>query len=98
MGHGVDTYQTEGHPVAARVLKSTMAQTALNRGDDRKKALRETVADLLMLDVARKRYAAMMSGLDLRTTWFGPPAGVAAPRGRTDQRRRSVIISAALAC
>ena len=61
----LDTYQSERHPIAARVLKSTMAQTALNRGDERTKALRETISDLLQMDEPRKRYAAMMSGLDI---------------------------------
>jgi 3-(3-hydroxy-phenyl)propionate hydroxylase len=61
----LDTYQAERHPIAARVLRTTMAQTALNRGDDRTKALRETMADLLKMDEPRKRYAAMMSGLDI---------------------------------
>ena len=31
----LDTYQAERHPVAARVLKNSMAQTAINRGDER---------------------------------------------------------------
>jgi 2-polyprenyl-6-methoxyphenol hydroxylase-like FAD-dependent oxidoreductase len=62
----LDSYQAERHPVAARVLRTTMAQTALNRGDDRSTALRESVAELLKLDEPRKRYAAMMSGLDVR--------------------------------
>src|SRR5207342_3873220 len=31
----LDTYQDERHPIGARVLKSTMAATALNRGDER---------------------------------------------------------------
>ncbi|HEY6476885.1 MAG TPA: FAD-dependent monooxygenase [Polyangia bacterium] len=62
----LDTYQAERHPIGARVLKTTMAQTALNRGDERTKALRETVSDLLQLDEPRKRNAAMMSGLDIR--------------------------------
>ncbi len=61
----LDTYQVERHPIGARVLQTTMAQTALNRGDDRTKALRETVSDLLKMDEPRKRYAAMMSGLDI---------------------------------
>ncbi len=43
-----------------------MAQTALNRGDERTKALRETLAELLSMDEPRRRYAAMMSGLDIR--------------------------------
>jgi hypothetical protein len=42
-----------------------MAQTAINRGDERTKALRDTVSDLLKLDEPRKRVAAMMSGLDI---------------------------------
>jgi 3-(3-hydroxy-phenyl)propionate hydroxylase len=62
----LDTYQAERHPIAARVLEMTMAQTALNRGDERTKALREAVAELLKMDEPRKRYAAMMSGLDIR--------------------------------
>src|SRR6266853_3368523 len=62
----LDTYHAERHPIGARVLKSTMAQTALNRGDERMKALRETMSELLGMDEPRKRYAAMMSGLDIR--------------------------------
>jgi len=42
-----------------------MAQTALQRGDERTNALRETVSELLGMDEPRKRYAAMMSGLDV---------------------------------
>src|SRR5467141_3056735 len=57
----LDTYHAERHPVGARVLKSTMAQTALNRGDERMMALRETMSELLKMDEPRKRYAAMMS-------------------------------------
>ena len=62
----LDTYHAERHPVAARVLQNTMAQTALLRpADPRLDALRDTVADLLGMDEARKRFAAMMSGLDI---------------------------------
>ncbi|MFK4505937.1 FAD-dependent monooxygenase [Bradyrhizobium daqingense] len=62
----LDTYHAERHPVAARVLKNTMAQIALlRRGDDGLKAAREAVADLLGMDAARRRYGAMMSGLDI---------------------------------
>jgi 3-(3-hydroxy-phenyl)propionate hydroxylase len=62
----LDTYQAERHPVAARVLRNTMAQVALRRADDRSKAACEVVSDLLHMDEPRKRYAAMMSGLDIR--------------------------------
>ena len=39
----LDTYQAERHPVAARVLRTTMAQTALTRSDARIDALRDTM-------------------------------------------------------
>jgi 2-polyprenyl-6-methoxyphenol hydroxylase-like FAD-dependent oxidoreductase len=61
----LDTYHTERHPVAARVLRTTMAQVALMRTDDRTQALRESVTDLLAMDEPRKRFAGMMSGLDI---------------------------------
>ncbi len=62
----LDTYQAERHPVAARVLRNTMAQVALMRADDRIEALRDTVSELLSMDEPRQRFAAMMSGLDIR--------------------------------
>ncbi len=61
----LDTYQAERHPIAARVLRNTMAQTALLRRDDRIEALRDTMSDLLSMDEPRKRFAGMMSGLDI---------------------------------
>jgi 3-(3-hydroxy-phenyl)propionate hydroxylase len=61
----LDTYHAERHPVAARVLRTTMAQTALMRPDDRIEALRDTVSELLSMDEPRRRFAAMMSGLDI---------------------------------
>jgi 2-polyprenyl-6-methoxyphenol hydroxylase-like FAD-dependent oxidoreductase len=61
----LDTYHAERHPVAARVLRNTMAQTALMRTDDRTEALRDTVSELLGMDEPRRRFAAMMSGLDI---------------------------------
>jgi hypothetical protein len=61
----LDSYQAERHPIAARVLKLTMAQTALGRGDDRTQALQEIMAGLLAMEEARKRYGAIMSGLDV---------------------------------
>jgi 2-polyprenyl-6-methoxyphenol hydroxylase-like FAD-dependent oxidoreductase len=61
----LDSYHAERHPVAARVLRSTMAQTALMRADDRSEALRDTVSELLSMDEPRKRIAAEMSGLGI---------------------------------
>ena len=61
----LDTYHAERHPIAARVLRNTMAQVALMRPDDRIEAARDTVAELLSMDEPRKRFAAMQSGLDI---------------------------------
>ena len=63
----LDTYHDERHPVAARVLRNTLAQMALLRqtGDGRTKALRDTISELLSMDEPRRRFAAMMSGLDI---------------------------------
>jgi 3-(3-hydroxy-phenyl)propionate hydroxylase len=61
----LETYHAERHPVAARVLRSTMAQMALRRPDDRTKALGDTVSELLRLDGPRRQLAAEMSGLGL---------------------------------
>jgi len=61
----LDTYHAERHPVAARVLQNTMAQTALTRGDERINALRDIMSELLSMDEPRKWFAAMISGLDI---------------------------------
>ncbi len=62
----LDTYHDERHPVAARVLRTTMAQVALRRTDERTKALVDTVSELIRLDEPRRRLAAEMSGLGVR--------------------------------
>ena len=62
----LDSYHAERHPIAARVLQMTMAATAINRGDERTTALRETMTELLKLDEPRKRFAGRLSGLDIR--------------------------------
>jgi len=59
----LDTYHTERHPVAARVLKNTMAQVATRRTDDRTKALGEVISEVVSMDGPRKQLAAEMSGL-----------------------------------
>ena len=62
----LDTYHAERHPVAERVLRTTMAQVALLRGDDRTNALRDSVTEILAMDEPRRSFAAQMSGLDIR--------------------------------
>jgi 3-(3-hydroxy-phenyl)propionate hydroxylase len=61
----LDTYHTERHPVGARVLHNTMAQIALRVPDDRHRALRDTMTELLGMDEPRTCIAAMLSGLDI---------------------------------
>ena len=64
----LDTYHGERHPVAARVLQNTMAQTALLGSGARIDALRDTMYELLSMDEPRKRFAAMMSVWTFITT------------------------------
>jgi 2-polyprenyl-6-methoxyphenol hydroxylase-like FAD-dependent oxidoreductase len=63
----LDSYHDERHPVAAQVLQYTMAQMALLRHptDDRTKALRDIMSEVLQMDEPRRRFAATMSGLDI---------------------------------
>ena len=61
----LDTYQNERHPVAARALRHTMAQTVLQRQDERTKALAEVVSELASMDEPRKRLVGIVSGLDI---------------------------------
>jgi 3-(3-hydroxy-phenyl)propionate hydroxylase len=61
----LDTYHAERHPVGARLLRTTMAHVALRRTDERTAALRDTIAEVLMGEESRRRFAAMMFGLDI---------------------------------
>jgi 2-polyprenyl-6-methoxyphenol hydroxylase-like FAD-dependent oxidoreductase len=61
----LDTYHAERHPVTARALRYTMAQTALQRHDERIKAVIDVVAELTTIDEARRRLAGLISGLDI---------------------------------
>ena len=61
----LDTYHAERHPVAARALHHTMAQTALQRQDERSKALAGVVSELAAMDEPRKHLVGNVSGLDI---------------------------------
>ena len=61
----LDTYHAERHPVAARVLRTTMAQVMLRRPDERTKALRDTMSEVLGMEEPSRRFAGMMFGLDI---------------------------------
>ena len=62
----LDTYHAERHSVGEQVLRWTMALVALRREDERTKALRDTVAELLESKPSRDALAAKMTGLDIR--------------------------------
>src|SRR3977135_1111795 len=61
----LDTYHDERHPVAARALKHTMAQTALQRQCGGTRALADVWWGLAMMAGPRKRLAGIVSGLDI---------------------------------
>jgi 2-polyprenyl-6-methoxyphenol hydroxylase-like FAD-dependent oxidoreductase len=61
----LDTYHAERHPVAVRVLRNAMASVVLRRPGERIEAVRDVVSELVSMDEPRKRFAAMMSGLDI---------------------------------
>jgi 3-(3-hydroxy-phenyl)propionate hydroxylase len=61
----LETYHAERHPVAARVLKLTMAQVAMHRPDERTIAARDIVGELLKMEEPRRTLAAELSGLGI---------------------------------
>lgn len=61
----LDTYHDERHPVAARVLENTRAQTSLLEPGDNATALRETFRRLMHVEEANERISAEISGLDV---------------------------------
>jgi 2-polyprenyl-6-methoxyphenol hydroxylase-like FAD-dependent oxidoreductase len=61
----LDTYHAERHPVAARALRNAMAFVVLRRPDERIKTVRDVISELFSMDEPRKRFAAMLSGLDI---------------------------------
>ena len=62
----LDSYHDERHPVAAELLRYTMATVALGRADARIEALAAIVRELVGLDEARLLTAGRMSGLAVR--------------------------------
>ncbi|MCP2260637.1 bifunctional hydroxylase/dehydrase [Streptoalloteichus tenebrarius] len=62
----LDTYHSERHPVGARVVWNTRAQTELMVGGPELDPVRELLAELLELDVVNRRLARMVAGVDVR--------------------------------
>ncbi|MFQ6398134.1 FAD-dependent monooxygenase [Nocardia sp. KC 131] len=77
----LDTYEAERHPIAARVLHNTRAQTALMRPGAHTDALREVMSDLIDMDQVRQRLGLMITALDIRYDTKGdhPLAGRRVP-------------------
>ena len=61
----LDTYHDERHAVGARVQDTVMAHVAMARPDARSRALRDAVAELVVLDEPRRRVVARQTGLDI---------------------------------
>ena len=87
----LDTYHAERHPVAARVLRTTMASVALRRADERTKALQETIAELPRDrgGAHALRRADVRPGHPLRPRRRPPAARPAHARSRARRRRRA---------
>jgi 2-polyprenyl-6-methoxyphenol hydroxylase-like FAD-dependent oxidoreductase len=62
----LDTYTTERHPVAARVVQNTRAQVALLHPGPRVDALRDVFTALASTDEANRLLTDMMGELDVR--------------------------------
>jgi FAD binding domain len=73
----LDTYQDERHPVAARVLDNTRAQSALLEPGDNAAAMYSRMRQLLRLPDANEMVAAEISGLDIS---YGDGDGVVGRR------------------
>lgn len=64
--HLLDSYTSERHPVAARVLENTRAQVALMRPDPLTTSLRSIFADLVKTPEGNRYLGEMMSGVGIR--------------------------------
>lgn len=62
----LDSYHAERHPVAAEVLRITMALVALSRPDQRTQALGDVLSGLIGMAEPRRHLGAAMSGLAVR--------------------------------
>ena len=62
----LDTYHTERHPVAARILANTLAQRTLYLSGDEMDPMRELMTELLAYEEVQKLLVGMVAGLDIR--------------------------------
>nr|CTQ99404.1 monooxygenase, FAD-binding [Kibdelosporangium sp. MJ126-NF4] len=68
----LDTYHAERHPVGARVLANTRAQTLPPQPDPETLAMHGLITQLAELPEANRYLAGMVSGLDIRYPMDGP--------------------------
>lgn len=70
----LDSYHTERHPIAARVLRNTRAQGVLTNPnlDENLSAMRDIFIELLQLPEANRFISGMISGLDVQYPGVGP--------------------------
>jgi bifunctional hydroxylase/dehydrase len=68
----LDTYHTERHPVAERIIANTLSQRILYLSDESLDPLRELFDELLQHETVRRHLAGMVSGLDIRYDVGGP--------------------------
>jgi 2-polyprenyl-6-methoxyphenol hydroxylase-like FAD-dependent oxidoreductase len=70
----LDSYHTERHPVAARVLQNTRVQGVITNPthDEDLAAVRDMFTDLLRLPDTNRYISGMMSGLDVQYPGLGP--------------------------
>lgn len=62
----LDTYHSERHPVAARILANTLAQRILYLSGDELTPMREVFAELLQYPEVQQHLVGMVTGLDIR--------------------------------
>ncbi len=62
----LDTYHTERHPVAARILANTLAQRILYLSDEEMDPMRAVLAELAAYEEVQRHLAGMVTGLDIR--------------------------------
>ena len=62
----LDSYHTERHPVAARILANTLAQRILYLGDDDMDPMRAVLTELVAYPEVQRHLAGMVTGLDIR--------------------------------
>jgi bifunctional hydroxylase/dehydrase len=62
----LDSYHTERHPVATRILTNTLAQRILYLSGDEMEPMREVMTELLAYEEVQKLLVGMVAGLDIR--------------------------------